>query len=89
MPFVLHSSLAFLPVALRVVLITGEAGPDGLQSRVPVLSWHGHLLSSGCRDGSIHHHDVRVARHKVGELQGHTGEVRLILPPTLSNFWLD
>lgn len=46
------------------------------QSRVPVLSWHGHLLSSGCRDGSIHHHDVRVARHKVGELLGHTAEVR-------------
>jgi cell division cycle protein 20 (cofactor of APC complex) len=47
----------------------------GHASRVPVLSWHGHLLSSGCRDGSIHHHDVRVARHKVGELLGHTAEV--------------
>lgn len=45
------------------------------QARVPVLSWHGHLLSSGCTDGSIHHHDVRVARHKVGELLGHTAEV--------------
>lgn len=49
-----------------------------LQSRVPVMSWHGHLLSSGCRDGSIHHHDVRVARHKVGELLGHTAEVRFL-----------
>jgi len=46
-----------------------------IQARVPVLSWHGHLLSSGCTDGSIHHHDVRVARHKVGELLGHTAEV--------------
>lgn len=55
------------------------------QSRVPVLSWHGHLLSSGCRDGSIHHHDVRVARHRVGELLGHTAEVSR----TFRLFWFD
>lgn len=47
----------------------------GHGARVPSLSWHGHVLSSGCRDGSIHQHDVRVARHKVMELQGHTAEV--------------
>jgi hypothetical protein len=40
-----------------------------------VLSWHGHLLTSACGDGSIWHHDVRVARHKVMELLGHSGEV--------------
>lgn len=39
------------------------------------LSWNGGVLTSGCRDGSIHHHDVRVARHKVMELNGHTAEV--------------
>lgn len=47
----------------------------GHNARVPSLSWHGHVLSSGCRDGSIHHHDVRVAKHKVMELMGHTAEV--------------
>jgi cell division cycle protein 20 (cofactor of APC complex) len=47
----------------------------GHGARVASLSWHGHVLSSGCRDGSIYHHDVRVAKHKVMELQGHTGEV--------------
>ncbi|RXK39422.1 cell division control protein [Tremella mesenterica] len=47
----------------------------GHQARIPVLSWNGHVLSSGCRDGSIYHHDVRVSRHKVMELLGHSGEV--------------
>lgn len=47
----------------------------GHQARVPSLSWNSHLLSSGCQDGSIWHHDVRVAQHKVGVLQGHTGDV--------------
>ncbi|KZV93277.1 WD40 repeat-like protein [Exidia glandulosa HHB12029] len=48
---------------------------SGHQGQVAVLSWNGHVLSSGCGDGSIWHHDVRVARHKVQELLGHTGEV--------------
>lgn len=47
----------------------------GHSARIPVLGWNGHVLSSGCRDGSIYHHDVRVARHKVMELLGHSGEV--------------
>lgn len=47
----------------------------GHNARVPSLSWNGHVLSSGCRDGSIHHHDVRVAKHKVMELMGHNAEV--------------
>ncbi|KAI0057112.1 WD40 repeat-like protein [Artomyces pyxidatus] len=47
----------------------------GHQGQIATLSWHGHVLSSGCGDGSIWHHDVRVARHKVMELLGHTGEV--------------
>ena len=48
---------------------------SGHQGQVAVLSWNGHVLSSGCGDGSIWHHDVRIARHKVMELLGHTGEV--------------
>ncbi|KAL1922150.1 uncharacterized protein VTP21DRAFT_10792 [Calcarisporiella thermophila] len=47
----------------------------GHQARVGVLSWDKSLLSSGCRDGSIWHHDVRVAQHKVAELLAHTSEV--------------
>ncbi|KAF7972063.1 hypothetical protein HWV62_19215 [Athelia sp. TMB] len=47
----------------------------GHQGQVAALSWHAHILSSACGDGSIWHHDVRVPRHKVMELLGHTGEV--------------
>lgn len=47
----------------------------GHRARVGVLSWESHILSSGCRDGSIWHHDVRVRDHKIAELIGHAGEV--------------
>ena len=47
----------------------------GHQAQVAALSWYGHLLSSRCGDGSIWHHDVRMPRHKVMELLGHSGEV--------------
>ncbi|KAH9077739.1 WD40-repeat-containing domain protein [Lactarius deliciosus] len=48
---------------------------SGHQAQVAALSWHAHILSSACGDGSIWHHDVRIARHKVMELVGHNGEV--------------
>lgn len=47
----------------------------GQYSRVGSLSWDKHLVSSGARDGTIWHHDVRVARHKVAELKAHEDEV--------------
>ncbi|CCA70183.1 related to cell cycle protein p55cdc [Serendipita indica DSM 11827] len=47
----------------------------GRQAQVGALSWNNHVLSSGCQDGSIWHHDVRVARHHQGTLIGHVGEV--------------
>lgn len=47
----------------------------GHQAQVATLSWHQHILSSGCADGSIWHHDVRIPKHKVMELLGHTGEI--------------
>lgn len=47
----------------------------GHQGQIAALSWHQHILSSACGDGSIWHHDVRMPRHKVMELLGHTGEV--------------
>lgn len=40
----------------------------GRATRVGVLSWDKHIVSSGSRDGSIWNHDVRIARHKVAEL---------------------
>ncbi|TFK31294.1 WD40-repeat-containing domain protein [Crucibulum laeve] len=47
----------------------------GHQLQVAALSWHQHILTSGCNDGSIWHHDVRMPRHKVMGLLGHMGEV--------------
>ena len=47
----------------------------GRTSRIGVLSWDQHIVSSGARDGSIWNHDVRIAKHKVAELLGHTAEV--------------
>ncbi|KAI8601653.1 quinon protein alcohol dehydrogenase-like superfamily [Dissophora ornata] len=47
----------------------------GHMARVGVLAWDKHILSSGCRDGSIWNHDVRVQNHKVAELSNHTNEV--------------
>ncbi|KAJ2356634.1 WD repeat-containing protein slp1 [Coemansia sp. RSA 2618] len=48
---------------------------SGHQARVGVMSWERHMLSSGCRDGSIWNHDVRVAQHKTAELVAHNHEV--------------
>lgn len=48
---------------------------NGHLGQVATLSWNQHILSSGCADGSIWHHDVRIPRHKVMELLGHSGEV--------------
>lgn len=45
------------------------------QARVGSLAWNNHLLSSGSRDGAIHHHDVRVSNHHVASLVGHKQEV--------------
>ncbi|KAG6853203.1 hypothetical protein C0991_006152 [Blastosporella zonata] len=74
---------AFLGIGLGtgdVELWDVEAGQKlrtmaGHLGQVATLSWHQHILTSGCGDGSIWHHDVRVPRHKVMELLGHTGEV--------------
>jgi cell division cycle protein 20 (cofactor of APC complex) len=47
----------------------------GHQAQVGSLSWNNHIVSSGSQDGSIWHHDVRVANHHCGTLIGHIGEV--------------
>ncbi|KAK9449169.1 ubiquitin-protein transferase [Limtongia smithiae] len=53
----------------KVRSMTGHA------ARVGVLSWDRHILSSGCRDGSIWNHDVRIAEHKVSSYLNHEAEV--------------
>ncbi|KAF2199904.1 cell division cycle protein-like protein Cdc20 [Delitschia confertaspora ATCC 74209] len=47
----------------------------GHESRVGVMGWNKHILSTGARSGLVFNHDVRVAQHKVAELVSHTGEV--------------
>lgn len=47
----------------------------GQNCRIGVLSWDKHLVSSGGRDGSIFHHDVRMANHTVRQLYGHADDV--------------
>lgn len=47
----------------------------GHNARVGSLAWNSHMISSGSRDGSIIHHDVRQREHQAGTLQGHTQEV--------------
>ena len=47
----------------------------GHNSRVGVMGWNKHVLSTGARSGLVFNHDVRVAQHKIAELVNHTGEV--------------
>lgn len=44
----------------------------GHSSRTQCLSWNNSMLSSGSSDGSIHHHDVRVASHLTAALSAHS-----------------
>lgn len=47
----------------------------GHSARVGALAWHKHVLTSGSRDTTAVHHDVRIKRHAVGTLRAHTQEV--------------
>ncbi|KAK3382929.1 putative cell division control protein [Lasiosphaeria ovina] len=47
----------------------------GHDTRVGVMGWNKHLLSTGARSGLVYNHDVRIAEHKVAELVSHTSEV--------------
>lgn len=48
---------------------------DGHAARVGALAWNGHVLTSGSRDTTIVHHDVRIQNHCVATLRQHTQEV--------------
>ncbi|KZT21878.1 WD40 repeat-like protein [Neolentinus lepideus HHB14362 ss-1] len=60
---------------LGVGMGTGDVEVWDIEAGTRLRSMRGHILSSGCGDGSIWHHDMRVPRHKVMELLGHSGEV--------------
>lgn len=47
----------------------------GHETRVGVMGWNKHILSTGARSGLVYNHDVRIAQHKVAELVSHTSEV--------------
>lgn len=47
----------------------------GHETRVGVMGWNKHTLSTGARSGLIFNHDVRIAQHKTAELVSHTSEV--------------
>ncbi|KAN0068655.1 WD40-repeat-containing domain protein [Elaphomyces granulatus] len=47
----------------------------GHDTRVGVMGWSKHTLSTGARSGLIFNHDVRIAQHKIAELVSHTSEV--------------
>lgn len=47
----------------------------GHETRVGVMGWNKHTLSTGARSGLVFNHDVRVANHKTAELVSHTSEV--------------
>ncbi|KAK2768337.1 ubiquitin-protein transferase activating protein [Arachnomyces sp. PD_36] len=47
----------------------------GHDTRVGVMGWNKHTLSTGARSGLVFNHDVRIADHKVAELVSHTSEV--------------
>ncbi|OZJ04249.1 hypothetical protein BZG36_02483 [Bifiguratus adelaidae] len=48
---------------------------NGHSARVGVMSWDKHIMSSGSRDTTIVHHDVRVREHNIATLKGHSGEL--------------
>ncbi len=48
---------------------------DGHTGRVSSLSWNEHVLTSAGRDTQIINHDVRIAQHQIGILEGHIQEV--------------
>lgn len=47
----------------------------GHTARVGSLAWNEHILTSGSRDRTIYHRDVRVPEQHIRELRGHKQEV--------------
>ena len=47
----------------------------GHADRISSLAWNQHILSSGSKDSTIVHHDVRTQNHHIATLSGHEQEV--------------
>lgn len=47
----------------------------GHTARVGAIAWNHHILTTGSRDRTIYHRDVRVPEHQVRTLRGHRQEV--------------
>jgi cell division cycle protein 20 (cofactor of APC complex) len=47
----------------------------GHAARVGALSWNNHILSSGSKDNTVLHHDVRIQNNVIGKMACHTQEV--------------
>ena len=47
----------------------------GHSGRVGALAWNSHIPSSGSKDSTIIHHDVRVQNHAIKTLRQHSQEV--------------
>lgn len=47
----------------------------GHTARVGALAWNSHVLTTGSRDRTIYHRDVRVPAHHIKSLQAHRQEV--------------
>ena len=59
----------------------------GHEQRVAALAWNQHNLASGCFNGSVHLHDVRIPEHHTHTLNGHSQEVcGLAWAPNDGNF---
>jgi len=48
---------------------------SGHRNRIGTMAWNGYVLSTGSRDHSILHRDVRQQAHFMSRLQGHRQEV--------------
>lgn len=76
--YVLHGSFTNICYVISIPFLISSTRlrvMDGHSARVGSLAWNSFIISSGSRDGSIVHHDVRQRDHKVATLTGHSQEV--------------
>jgi cell division cycle protein 20 (cofactor of APC complex) len=58
------------------VSVMGKSSTRSLITVLTLVSgWNKHILSTGARNGWLFNHDVRIAEHKIANLESHIGEV--------------
>lgn len=62
-------------IETQSLIRTLRNSPSGPTYTTTSLSWNQHILSSGRHDGCLWHYDVRLARPKVMQSEGHQGSV--------------